>query len=289
MANVAEFVTEKGAASCSSRATPSTPSAYRGTPLETAPADRAGFEARNPDRRSGNNDQRPSGPNLTVEGRSSPIFRFGDDEVTSARIWASPPRAALVPRGPPQEEAARPRPRRAPDAGRAPTAPCRSCSTSSSASGKTMFNAVDDTWRWRFGASATSYFGRFWVQTIRFLARSKLIGQPPGGRSRPNAGKYQRNGPGHRSASGSPTPRSPRRRARSTSRSSARAGPAPASSSSQAVAELAPNVFEAVLPAGRPRATTPSASCRRRSSKGGPPLVEHSGSTPRPASSSASR
>jgi hypothetical protein len=39
-----------------------------------------------------------------------------------------------------------------------------------------MFNALDDTWRWRFRVG-DRYFGRFWVQTIRFLARSKLLGQ----------------------------------------------------------------------------------------------------------------
>ena len=49
-------------------------------------------------------------------------------------------------------------------------------STSSSGAGKAMFHAFDDTWRWRFRAG-DRYFGRFWVQTIRFLARSKLVGQ----------------------------------------------------------------------------------------------------------------
>ena len=39
-----------------------------------------------------------------------------------------------------------------------------------------MFHAFDDTWRWRFRAG-DKYFGRFWVQTIRFLAQSKLVGQ----------------------------------------------------------------------------------------------------------------
>ena len=42
--------------------------------------------------------------------------------------------------------------------------------------GKGMFHAFDDTWRWRFRAG-DKYFGRFWVQTVRFLARSKLVGQ----------------------------------------------------------------------------------------------------------------
>lgn len=39
--------------------------------------------------------------------------------------------------------------------------------------GRVLFLAVDATWRWRIGAG-DAYFARFWVQTIRFLARGKL-------------------------------------------------------------------------------------------------------------------
>jgi hypothetical protein len=39
--------------------------------------------------------------------------------------------------------------------------------------GRVLFHAVDSTWRWRLGAGE-AYFARYWVQTIRFLARGKL-------------------------------------------------------------------------------------------------------------------
>jgi hypothetical protein len=39
--------------------------------------------------------------------------------------------------------------------------------------GRVLFHGIDSTWRWRLGASE-SYFARYWVQTIRFLARGKL-------------------------------------------------------------------------------------------------------------------
>lgn len=39
--------------------------------------------------------------------------------------------------------------------------------------GRVEFLAIDSTWRWRIGVGDT-YFSRFWVQTIRFLARGKL-------------------------------------------------------------------------------------------------------------------
>jgi len=39
--------------------------------------------------------------------------------------------------------------------------------------GKVLFHATDETWRWRRRVGDI-YFARYWVQTIRYLARSKL-------------------------------------------------------------------------------------------------------------------
>jgi hypothetical protein len=39
--------------------------------------------------------------------------------------------------------------------------------------GKVLFHAIDSTWRWRVGVG-DAYFARYWVQTIRYLARGKL-------------------------------------------------------------------------------------------------------------------
>jgi hypothetical protein len=41
------------------------------------------------------------------------------------------------------------------------------------AAGRVLFHAIDSTWRWRIGAGDV-YFARYWVQTVRFLARGKL-------------------------------------------------------------------------------------------------------------------
>lgn len=40
-------------------------------------------------------------------------------------------------------------------------------------SGRVLFHAIDSTWRWRFRVGDV-FFARYWVQTVRFLARSKL-------------------------------------------------------------------------------------------------------------------
>jgi hypothetical protein len=43
-------------------------------------------------------------------------------------------------------------------------------------SGKVLMHMTDETWRWRRGVG-DRYFARYWVQMIRYLARSKLIDQ----------------------------------------------------------------------------------------------------------------
>jgi hypothetical protein len=42
--------------------------------------------------------------------------------------------------------------------------------------GRTIFSAVDDSWRWRFYTGET-IFNTYWVQQLRFLARGRKIGQ----------------------------------------------------------------------------------------------------------------
>ncbi len=42
--------------------------------------------------------------------------------------------------------------------------------------GRTWFSAYDDSWRWRF-YTGESVFDTYWVQQVRYLARSKKLGQ----------------------------------------------------------------------------------------------------------------
>lgn len=42
--------------------------------------------------------------------------------------------------------------------------------------GRTLFSAIDDSWRWRF-YTGESVFDTYWVQQIRYLARAKKLGQ----------------------------------------------------------------------------------------------------------------
>lgn len=42
--------------------------------------------------------------------------------------------------------------------------------------GRTLFSAIDDSWRWRY-YTGEQIFNSYWVQTLRYLARGKKLGQ----------------------------------------------------------------------------------------------------------------
>jgi hypothetical protein len=171
MRNLSEFVVDKGGGILFIAGESFNPLGYRGTPLETLlPIELA--EARNPT--AVGNAISSYRPELTVEGRSSPIFRFGEGEAASAQIWQNLPELFWyfeAPRKKPGALVLAEHPTVAGAEGKLALDLYQFPGT-----GKAMFHAFDDTWRWRFRAG-DKYFGRFWVQAIRFLARSRLVGQ----------------------------------------------------------------------------------------------------------------
>jgi von Willebrand factor type A domain len=171
MQNLVQFVTEKGGGVLFIAGESFDPLSYRGTPLELLlPIDLA--DARNPTLvGTGLTSFRPD---LTVEGRSNPIFRLGDNEVESMNIWSHLPELFWyfeAPRKKPAALVLAEHPTATGSEGKLPMIVYQFLGA-----GKVMFHAFDDTWRWRFRAG-DRYFGRFWVQTIRFMARSRLVGQ----------------------------------------------------------------------------------------------------------------
>jgi hypothetical protein len=112
-------------------------------------------------------------PALTPEGLGHPIFRLGPDEKTSLEIWESLPRSYWyfeAPRKQPAAVVLAEHPTAVGPEGRLPILVYQYAG-----SGKVLFSAIDDTWRWRLRVG-DRFFGRYWVQAIRFLARSKLVG-----------------------------------------------------------------------------------------------------------------
>jgi hypothetical protein len=170
MQNLVQFVTEKGGGVLFIAGELFNPLSYRGTPLELLlPIELS--DARNPTAvGSGVTSFRPE---LTLEGRSNPIFRLGDNEVASMQIWNELPELFWyleAPRKKPLAQVLAEHPNAIGSQGRLPLIVYQFLGA-----GKVMFHAFDDTWRWRFRAG-DRFFGRFWVQTIRFMARSRLVG-----------------------------------------------------------------------------------------------------------------
>jgi hypothetical protein len=188
MQNLSQFVTEKGGGILFIAGGNFDPLSYRGSPLELLlPIELT--DARNSTALgSAITSFRPE---LTVEGRSNPIFRFGDDEASSAQIWQNLPELFWFLEAPRKKPAAivlAEHPTLAGSDGKLPIFLYQFVGA-----GKSMFNAVDDTWRWRFRVG-DRYFGRFWIQMIRFLARSKLLGQRQA-EIQTDRRRYQRNQP----------------------------------------------------------------------------------------------
>lgn len=170
IANLAEFVTEKGGGILFVAGEQFNPLGFKGTPFEDLlPVEMS--DARNPATAEAVKGFRPE---LTAEGRGNPIFRFGDDEISSLRIWGGLPELLWYFDAPRLKPAAVTLAERPPAQGEEKSAPL--IAYQFVGAGKAMFHAIDDTWRWRWRVG-DRYFGRFWLQSIRFLARTKLLGQ----------------------------------------------------------------------------------------------------------------
>lgn len=170
--NLREFVSEQGGGLLMIAGARHNPADYGGTPLETLlPVEMEGLRVPAATAKITEGFR----PELTVEGmKGTSIFRFADDEPESLKVWKSlPPFYWLV-------EVSRLKPGALPlvthstrvgSAGKLPLFVLQRYG-----GGKVLFHATDETWRWRFRAGDL-YFGRYWVQAIRYLCRSRILGK----------------------------------------------------------------------------------------------------------------
>lgn len=169
--NLADFVDQpsKGGALVLIAGAKFMPAVYRGTPLERLMP----FDARNV--KSPNSDKiitegfvaRP-----TDLGLASPGMQLGDTIEETKRIWAGlPPLYWLLELSgtKPGTRVLLENPTRVGPEGR----PLPVVLFQYVGAGKVLFHATDETWRWRY-RTGQRYFARYWVQTIRWLCRSKL-------------------------------------------------------------------------------------------------------------------
>ena len=172
LANLNDFVERKGGGVAFISGPRFMPLAYRGTPIEPLlPVDLASATVPDPDQPL---DQgfvaRP-----TDLGFVSPQMQLGDNAAETARIWQDlPPMYWLleVQQVKPAARVLAEHPLKLAADGR----PLGVFIMQYVGAGKVLFHATDDTWRWRYRVGDV-FFARYWVQAVRHLSRSKLLGR----------------------------------------------------------------------------------------------------------------
>ena len=166
--SVAAFVEEKGGGVIMVAGPEFNPQAFQGTPLARLVPMQS---------RAADNGPWRDGFQVvpTALGLDCPAFQLGDTPDETRRIWSKlPPLYWFC-------EATRLRPaarvlaehptRVMPNGRRAPLITLEYVGA-----GKVLFHAIDETWRWRYQVGDL-YFARYWIQSIRYLSRSKLLGK----------------------------------------------------------------------------------------------------------------
>ncbi len=173
--SLADFVREKGGGLLVIAGERYTPRAYQGTPLAAILPIELPAEARPQEVDVALLDGYRL--DLTPTGRMHPIFRFSPEERENDDIWErlkemywyadsfTPKRAAEI-------LATHPKIKLVGDGGET-AAKLPLVLQQFVGAGRCMFFGFDETWRWGFRTDLV-HFNQFWVQTIRYLSRSRL-------------------------------------------------------------------------------------------------------------------
>ncbi len=114
-------------------------------------------------------------PQLTVDGRKgSPIFRFPATFDETSDVWDSLPLMHWLFESPVLRPGSRVFAEYRPPGTSTDALPV--IAMAPFGGGKVLYHATDELWRWRYRAGDL-YYGRYWVQALRFLSRSKLLGR----------------------------------------------------------------------------------------------------------------
>ena len=157
-----------------------------------AGAHRFGRRPRPPTRRKTSATASSCGP--TAEGFSDPNMQLGDTPAETAEIWRKLPPLYWLLEAQEKETAevlavADSPNRRDAEGRRLPVILQRRAG-----SGMVLFHATDETWRWRYRVGDV-FFARYWVQSIRYLSRAKLLGPDQRARLTTNRKQYSRGEP----------------------------------------------------------------------------------------------
>jgi hypothetical protein len=109
----------------------------------------------------------------TLAGNSHAIFQLAEDEAANGRTWSDLPPLQWVlevPRAKPAAYVLAQRAGRRGSPGRLPVIVLQRFGA-----GEVLFHATDELWQWR-KRTEDLYYGRYWLQSVRFLCRSRLLG-----------------------------------------------------------------------------------------------------------------
>jgi len=167
-----EFVREKGGGLILVAGPEHNPVSYRGTALEALFPIEIAAKPTTANRNFISDGFRP---NLTSAGRTAtPLFRFAQNESDSIDVWNSLPEmfwfyesgslkgGTIVFAQHPFRQAA--------------DHNFPIICMQRFGAGKVLFHATDELWRWRFRVGDL-YYGRYWVQAIRYLSQTQFLGQ----------------------------------------------------------------------------------------------------------------
>jgi hypothetical protein len=172
--DIADFVKERGGGLLVIAGSQYNPHAYKDTPLASVLPIELGKAPLEPEERLDGYRL-----DLTAGGRLHPIFRFVPDEGDNIKIWQE-----LAPmywwaegyRPKPLAEvlAVHPKLKAEGNVGKGQDDRHPLVVQLFMGAGRSMFFGFDESWRWRFRVDELR-FNQFWIQAVRYLARSKLV------------------------------------------------------------------------------------------------------------------
>lgn len=172
MNHIYEFVTVRGGGVVFIAGPKYMPHAYRGTPLAPLfPMELDSVQIPDPDAPITESFH----PRITPLGMASPTMQLADHAAQNPKLWQETmaPLRWFV-RAPDLRAAVRVLAEhpteKGPDGNPLPIITLQFIGA-----GKVIFHATDETHRWRFRVGDI-YFARYWIQTIRYLSRAKLLG-----------------------------------------------------------------------------------------------------------------
>jgi hypothetical protein len=190
MNNISDFVKVKGGGLVFIAGPQYTPLAFRDTPLAPLMPIDLGAARLPPE---GEVASEGFSPVPTDLGQTSGPLQLGDSPAETAQIWAKlPPLYWLLEVGLTKRGAtvlAEHPTRLGADGRKLPVILMQYVDA-----GKVLFHATDETWRWRYRLGDV-LLARYWVQTVRYLARAKLLGGDGGAELTVDRREYRRGEP----------------------------------------------------------------------------------------------